>query len=272
MKKFFSSIVILMTLLSSLTVPAFAQDEIRVYVDNTQIIFDVQPQLIGGRTMVPMRAIFESLGATVSWDETSKTVTAYNEAYLVEATIGQKTIKVNGQEKQMDISPMILDGRTLVPARFVAESFNCDVAWDGKNKIVNITTAEINYDDLEKDTGHKNDDAPYNNSNQSEKTENIYTNCYNGTAIPTYTSVTGVRLKATDKLSDGTIVYMYRYINADDIGAYWHKLNDLGWILLSPDDKKTSNVFESGFGNLNDNKVLVLNVYFDSNEIWITFK
>jgi len=131
---------------------AMAEKNITVFVDNSRVEFDVQPKLIGGRTMVPLRAIFEALGATVTWDESTQTVTAYNEAYLVKSTIGKNEMLVNNEKVDIDIPPMIVDGRTLVPARFVAEAFNCDVKWDSSNFMVNITSKSINYADLEKST------------------------------------------------------------------------------------------------------------------------
>lgn len=133
------------------TQTAPSSNAIKVYIDNKIVSFDVQPQLIGGRTMVPLRAIFEGLGATVEWDNNTQTVTAYNEVKIVKATIGSNTMTVNGANKTMDVAPMIVDGRTLVPARFVAEAFDCDVEWDGNTKTVSITTKPIDYSKVEQD-------------------------------------------------------------------------------------------------------------------------
>lgn len=132
-----------------------ASNDIRVFVDNEKVSFDVAPRLIGGRTMVPLRAIFEALGAEVLWDETTQTVTAFNEAYLVEATIDKKTMYVNNTEKTMDIAPMIVNNRTLVPARFIAEAFNCNVVWSAEEFSVYITTNPIDYEELEKGNSNK---------------------------------------------------------------------------------------------------------------------
>ncbi len=152
MKKTIRMIIAALLIVVSISSISFADETVKVFVDDTQIKFDVNPRLIGGRTMVPLRAIFEALGATVEWDDATKTVTAYNEAYLVKATIGQTTMTVNNQPKEMDIAPMVIDNRTLVPARFVAEAFNCNVEWDGDTKTVDITTKKIDYKELEKDT------------------------------------------------------------------------------------------------------------------------
>ncbi|MCR4718259.1 MAG: copper amine oxidase N-terminal domain-containing protein [Firmicutes bacterium] len=128
---------------------AFAEDDIRVSVDNQFLSFDVAPRLIGGRTMVPLRAIFESLGAVVSWDDETKTITAYNEVSMVQTKINSNIMYVNYKEVQMDTAPMIIDGRTLIPVRFIAEAFNCDVNWDGNAKLVTIVSHPIDYNELE---------------------------------------------------------------------------------------------------------------------------
>ena len=131
---------------------ASSSEHICVFVDNKQVEFDVEPQLIGGRTMVPLRAIFEELGATVNWDENTKTVTAYNEAYIVKCTINQNQIYVNNIAKEIDVAPMVVDGRTLVPVRFIAEAFQCKVEWNADTFSVNITSQPINYSSLEQAT------------------------------------------------------------------------------------------------------------------------
>ncbi len=133
------------------TVTASA-DSISVFVDGKIVSFDVSPQLIGGRTMVPLRAIFESLGATVNWDEATKTVTAFREDAIVAATIGAYEMRVNGESRTIDVPPMIVNDRTLVPARFVAEALGCDVQWEANSKSVYITSKVIDYSKVEQET------------------------------------------------------------------------------------------------------------------------
>ena len=156
MKKKFMSILVSIVVALSLVNVGYASSGITVKLDGNPLTFDVQPQLIGGRTMVPLRVIFESLGAMVEWDDSTKTVTAYNEFYVVNATIGSNTMIVNGEQRQIDVPPMIVDSRTLVPARFVAEAFNCNVEWDGNSKTVYITSGKNDYSQVEKDTGNAN--------------------------------------------------------------------------------------------------------------------
>ena len=117
---------------------ATAEEPIRVLLDGEELVFDVQPQMINDRTMVPMRVIFEALGAKVDWDGATETVTATKGDLIVKTTIGNKIMTVNGAGKEMDVAPVVIDGRTLVPVRFISEAFGCDVDWDGNTRTVHI--------------------------------------------------------------------------------------------------------------------------------------
>lgn len=135
---------------SSFTV-VHCEDEIKVLLDGAQLEFDVPPQIIDGRTLVPMRAIFEALGAQVTWDGDTQTVTAEKDSTVVEMAIGSAVMSVNSEEITLDVPPQIIDGRTLVPARAVAESFDAYVEWDSETQTVIISTE--NTDDTADTTG-----------------------------------------------------------------------------------------------------------------------
>ena len=117
---------------------AFANNEIKVAVDGEYVDFDVKPQIINGRTMVPLRAIFEALGAEVDWESYTQTVIAIKDDIRVTATIGKTKMYINDEVRTMDVAPKIIGGRTMVPVRFVAEAFECEVDWDQEEKIVYI--------------------------------------------------------------------------------------------------------------------------------------
>ena len=122
---------------------AAAEDEIRVNLNGREISFDVPPQMINDRTMVPVRAVFEAMGATVSWDPQTSTVQAVKGNAQVEMTVGQGFARVNGNAVPIDAPPVNLDGRVLVGARFAAEGFGCRVEWDGLSRIVTISDAGL---------------------------------------------------------------------------------------------------------------------------------
>jgi len=119
--------------------PAEAQS-ISVYIDGTSLIMDVEPKLVDGRTLVPLRAIFEALGAEVDWDPQTRTVTGTRDDTVVVLTVGSTTPTVNGQVVPIDVPAQIVNDRTLVPLRFVAESFGVEVYWDGSTRTITITT------------------------------------------------------------------------------------------------------------------------------------
>jgi len=131
-------VIVLVVLLTLTTV--LAGSEITVLIDGEKIEFEVPPQIMNGRTMVPFRAIFENLGAEVDWDNDTRTAIGIRNDIVVEAQIGNTTMRVDGVEKTMDVAPVIVGGRTLVPARFVAEAYNCDVKWDNDTRTVIIMT------------------------------------------------------------------------------------------------------------------------------------
>ena len=119
---------------------AFAADPISVYVDEVQISFDVEPTIVEGTTLVPMRAIFEAIGAQVSWDEASRTAIGIKNNNEVKVTIGAAQGYKNGQAIQLLQPAQIHNGRTLVPLRFVSESLNCNVNWDAATRTITIET------------------------------------------------------------------------------------------------------------------------------------
>ena len=93
-----------------------------------------------GRTMVPVRFLAQSLGASVNWDPASQTVTLTAGSTTVDLTIGSTTETVNGQAESMDTAPMIVPpGRTELPARFVAQAFGYHVSWNASARTVTIS-------------------------------------------------------------------------------------------------------------------------------------
>lgn len=118
------------------TVPV--NDDIKVTLNGNQINFDQPPVIQDGRTLVPLRAIFEAMGASVEWNDSTKTVKAVRGADTVELTIGSNIMKKNSQDIALDVTAQIVNGRTLVPARAVAEAFGANVDWDSNTKTVII--------------------------------------------------------------------------------------------------------------------------------------
>ena len=113
-------------------------DVISVFVNDEKIYFDVNPMLINDRTMVPVRAIFEALGATVTWDNNTQTAKGVLGDTVIEITIGSSYLLKNGKVIELDSPAVVISDRTLVPVRAIAESFDCAVNWYGETQVVEI--------------------------------------------------------------------------------------------------------------------------------------
>lgn len=99
---------------------------------------DVQPIIKDNRTLVPFRAILEKAGAKVGWNQEDKKVTAELDGKKIEMTIGQKKIMVDGKEVELDVAPMIKEGRTLIPLRGMFENLGFEVEYEKVGQIHSI--------------------------------------------------------------------------------------------------------------------------------------
>jgi len=141
MKKRLAILLCLAMLMTMLAVPAFAADPAAsVVIDGKTVAFDVAPANENGRLLVPLRAIFEQMGATVTWDDATKTATAVKGATTVVIAIGSVQPTINGTAKTIDAAAKIVDGRTLAPMRFVCEAFGGTVSWDGDKKVASVAS------------------------------------------------------------------------------------------------------------------------------------
>lgn len=112
--------------------------EISVVLNGHNLSFDVAPVIVQGRTLVPMRAIFEALGATVYWNNDSQTATAVCGVDVVNIQINKNTMTKNGESIVLDVPAQLIEGRTLVPVRAVSECFGADVSWNNDTRSVII--------------------------------------------------------------------------------------------------------------------------------------
>ena len=115
-------------------------NSIKVCIDGKNQTYDQPPVIINDRVMVPLRGIFEALGATVSWDDQTQTVTAIKSGTTIQLTIGSAVAYKNGNPIQLDVPPQIVNDRTMVPVRFVSEALGCKVDWIDSPQTVNIST------------------------------------------------------------------------------------------------------------------------------------
>ena len=141
MKKVISVMLALCLMLSVLP-SVFAQNPITVFVDSEQVVFDVEPVIENDRTLVPLRAIFEALGATVSWESTTRTAVAEKEDTVIRITIGEDKLYKNDEAVVLDAPARLISDRTLVPVRAISESFGAEVLWNGETRRIDISMQE----------------------------------------------------------------------------------------------------------------------------------
>lgn len=140
MKKYVILTITLFTMLIFVpTVFALEQsEEITVTIDGLKENFDVPPIIKNGRTLVPFRALAESLNIKVEWDDEKQIITATKENHVVQLQIGNTQAFINQISTELDVPPVILNGRTLVPLRFFGEAFSCIVNWDNEARKISI--------------------------------------------------------------------------------------------------------------------------------------
>ena len=140
--EFSKMLLVLIIVLAAFAIPVIAEDNIKVLLNGTELSFDAPPKSINDRTMVSMRKIFEELGAEVNWKDETQTVTATKDDIIIIMQIDNVIISVNGKDIELDVPPQLVDNRTLVPVRAVAEGLQADVKWDGNTQTVIITKEE----------------------------------------------------------------------------------------------------------------------------------
>jgi hypothetical protein len=114
---------------------------IKVTIDEKRVEFpDTQPMMVASHILVPMRGVFEELGAKLKWDPAMQTVTADRGEHNVVITIGRNVAEVDGAAVPLDQPAITVHGRTMVPLRFLGTSLGVDVDWHAADRTVALTT------------------------------------------------------------------------------------------------------------------------------------
>lgn len=166
MKKLIAAMVGLTLVLTALSgsVLIAANDDISVELDGKTIAFDVEPEIMNGRTMVPLRKIFEEIGALVKWDGETQTVSARKSAKTVTLTVDSDEMVIDKgktddegnsvtETVKLDVPAQVVSDRTLVPVRAISESFGLKVDWDGDNHKVIIRSKTEEDDSWKENVG-----------------------------------------------------------------------------------------------------------------------
>jgi len=113
-------------------------DHVEIWLDGKELDMDVPPEVKNERTMVPIRAVAEAIGAQVEWVQDAHQVVMTRGGSTVTMTLDSTTAAIDGNAVEMDVAPYASNGRTLIPARYVAEFFGQKVDWDGTKRRVLI--------------------------------------------------------------------------------------------------------------------------------------
>lgn len=139
--------------------------EERIKVKGQNIKFDVPPVIKEGRTLIPLRAITQGLGANVVYDDVNKQITITKDDITVVLTLGSVSLTVNDELRELDVPAQLISNRTFVPLRFLAEIFGEEVEYDEETGDINIGE-----DDSSSDNNEPDEDIEADNTGDSDTT------------------------------------------------------------------------------------------------------
>ncbi|GGG04658.1 stalk domain-containing protein [Paenibacillus abyssi] len=126
------------------------QSDIQVYVDGSKISFKPAPIQEKGTTLVPMRPIFQALGAQVTWEQQSRTVIARKDFTTISLKVGSQQGVVNGKSVKLQVPAKLVRGTTMVPLRFIGEALGAKLSWSQAKRTITITSLEAQQEELSK--------------------------------------------------------------------------------------------------------------------------
>lgn len=129
-------VTVAMTALLSVTCPA---QGITVSLNGNIVDFpNQQPVVVEGRTLIPLRGVFDNMGYTIGWNGDTKTVTLTKGSDVIVINIGESCYYLNNQAVVIDVPAQIINGSTMLPLRAIADATGCEVLWDNNTKIATI--------------------------------------------------------------------------------------------------------------------------------------
>lgn len=159
----FKSLILGTILATALSTSCFAQD-INVNLNGSVINFENQkPVVVEGRTLIPLRGVFDKMGYNISWDGTKKQVTLSKSTGTIIISIGSSSFTVNEKTVSLDVPAQIINGSTMLPLRAIADATGAEVLWDAPTKMATIVdTSEISLKPQQKNvTINNNDEKNY---------------------------------------------------------------------------------------------------------------
>ena len=119
---------------------AAQKEAVYVKLNNTILGFETPPVIEDGRTLIPLRFLFETMGADVGWYNEHQMAVVQQNDRTVEITINNPIASVNGATATMDVPARLIESKTMVPLRFLSENLGYTVEWDDEANMVIITT------------------------------------------------------------------------------------------------------------------------------------
>ena len=134
-------LVLVMSLIPSIPMMTAQARDVRVTIDGSHVVFpDQQPVIVDGRTLVPVRGVFEALGFDVTWDSVTSAAILERLDYRIVIPIGSPTFSTNGRSHSLDVPAQLMNNRTMLPLRFPLESVGYELDWDSSTWTVIIST------------------------------------------------------------------------------------------------------------------------------------
>ncbi|WP_161412057.1 N-acetylmuramoyl-L-alanine amidase family protein [Paenibacillus silvestris] len=126
-------------LLPTTALGAEAPKAIKLFLNEKRLVSsEVEPRIISGNTIVPVRIIVEEIGAKVTWDEASKKVTIVKDDVNIQLVINSKTALIKGKKEVMEVAPIIDKGNTMLPLRFIGQQMGIEFTWDASTSSVHM--------------------------------------------------------------------------------------------------------------------------------------
>jgi len=128
---------------------AQSNQNLSIFVEGNKITPSIAPFMEKGRTIVEARSLFKALGIQLAWDQRTKTVTGTKSGLKLQMTINQKIATVNGKKVEIDASPRVVRGKTLIPLRFVSTAFGAEVLWNKAKQRIDVNGLQFKDSTLE---------------------------------------------------------------------------------------------------------------------------
>lgn len=135
-------IIITVLLVSAVSAAAFcAEQKLNVNLNGEPVAFsNVQPVIVNGRTLIPLRGLFEKMGYSIDWEPATKTATLIKESGIISMRSGHKALQVNQNSIILDVPAQIINNSMMIPLRAISEATGASVNWDADTKTVHIGT------------------------------------------------------------------------------------------------------------------------------------